>query len=121
MVAELASAFSHFTPGEHQSHGSSFGAAALTVRVLTVEKINAYLARVAPHPTIPRMHLLAEICKRASNTEKLRFVAFQRFNETTVRTSEVPKFARYERAFSEPPPFEPILSAHGGGATLHRR
>jgi hypothetical protein len=66
------------------------------------------------YPTIPRTDLLAEIGKRVSNTRNYDAA----FKEAEVRTSEVPKFAEYEKeSFAEPQPLrtdlERMLGAQG--------
>jgi hypothetical protein len=66
------------------------------------------------YPTIPRTDLLAEIGKRVSNTRNYDAA----FRQAKVKTSEVPKFAEYEKeSFTEPQPLrtdlERMLGAQG--------
>jgi hypothetical protein len=66
------------------------------------------------YPTIPRTDLLAEIGKRVSNTRNYDAA----FKQAKVKTSEVPKFAEYEKeSFTEPQPLrtdlERMLGAQG--------
>jgi len=66
------------------------------------------------YPTIPRADLLAEIGKRVSNTRNYEAA----FRQTEVKTSDVPKFAEFEKkSFAEPQPLrtdlERMLSERG--------
>jgi hypothetical protein len=58
------------------------------------------------YPTIPRTDLLVEIGNRVSNTRNYDAA----FRQAKVKTSEVPKFAEYEKeSFAEPQPLRTDL------------
>ena len=125
---KLNGALSFYKVGHHGSvNATPWGQTAAASNGEPLAILNAILpeaskakakATVSTHrgnyPTIPHTDLLAEIGKRVSNTRNYDAA----FKQAKVKTSEVPKFAEYEKkSFAEPQPLrtdlERMLGAQG--------